>query len=239
LLRIHKFFFFRRPILRRKHKRHTSPHSVNCDETVGNISALYRRDKTRKTSNKINWLGVVVRLGVHIWRFPPDTANESNDITNSIMDGQLKDLLDLCYKFLPNFQSALDRLNDVFTTQLNTFHNQGTAFPPPAKLTATQPLQATNAFAATGNVHILILNNITGDVVNAINAGLTSTPASLNANSAMVLQAQTVGQGIAINERDSAVTVAGGQTRGFPIISASMIFSMSQVIPSNIQISQL
>jgi hypothetical protein len=55
----------------------------------------------------------------------------------------------------------------------------------------------------------------------------------------MVLQAQTVGQGIAINERDSAVTVAGGQTRGFPIISASMIFSMSQVIPSNIQISQL
>jgi len=181
----------------------------------------------------------VVRLGVHIWRFPPDTANESNDITNSILDGQLKGLLDSCYKILPNFQSALDRLNDVFTTQLNTFHNQGTAFPPPAKLTATQPLQATNAFAATGNVHILILNNITGDVVNAINAGLTGTPASLNANSAMVLQAQTVGQGIAINERYSAVTVAGGQTRGFPIISASMIFSMSQVIPSNIQISQL
>jgi len=215
---------------------------VNCDETVGNISALYRRDKSRKTSNKINWNGVVVRLGVHIWRFPPDTANESNDITNSILDGQLKGLLDSCYKILPNFQSALDRLNDVFTTQLNTFHNQGTAFPPPAKLTATQllqALQATNAFAATGNVHILILNNITSDVVNTINAGLTGTPASLNANSAMVLQAQTVGQGIAINERDSAVTVAGGQTRGFPIISASMIFSMSQVIPSNIQISQL
>ena len=181
----------------------------------------------------------MVRLGVYIWRFPPDTANESNDITNSILDGQLKGLLDLCYKILPNFQSALDRLNDVFTTQLNTFHNQGTAFPPSAKLTATQPLQATNAFAATGNVHILILNNITGDVVNPINAGLTGTPASLNANSAMVLQAQTVGQGIAINERDSAVTVAGGQTWGFPIISASIIFSMSQVIPSNIQISQL
>ena len=108
----------------------------------------------------------MVRLGVYIWRFPPDTANESNDITNSILDGQLKSLLDLCYKILPNFQSALDRLNDVFTTQLNTFHNQGTAFPPSAKLTATQPLQATNAFAATGNVHILILNNITGDVVN-------------------------------------------------------------------------
>ena len=164
----------------------------------------------------------MVRLGVHIWRFPPDTANESNDITNSILDGQLKGLLDLCYKILPNFLSALDRFNDVFTTQLNTFHintfhNQGTAFPPSAKLTATQPLQATNAFAATGNVHILILNNITGDVVNPINAGLTGTPASLNANSAMVLQAQTVGQGIAINERDSAVTVAGGQTRGFPL----------------------
>jgi hypothetical protein len=130
-------------------------------------------------------------------------------------------------------------LSDVFITQLNAFHNQGTAFPPPAKLTVTQPLQATDAFAATGNVHILMWNNITSDVVNAINAGITGTPASLNASVAMVLQAQTIGQGIAINERDSAVTVAGAQTRGFLIISVSIIFWMSQVIPSNIQISNL
>ena len=49
----------------------------------------------------------------------------------------------------------------------------------------------------------------------AINAGLTGTPASINANGELVLQALTAGQGVAINERDSAVTVAGGQTRGF------------------------
>jgi flagellar hook-associated protein 1 len=165
----------------------------------------------------------------------PDTTNGSNDITNGILDGQLKGLLDLRDRILPKFQAELDRLSDVFTTQLNAFHNQGTAFPPPATLTATQSFQSTDAFAATGNVRISILNQVTGnvvesldlnlaglgatatiaDVVNAINAGLTGTPASLNASGEMVLQAQTVGQGVAINERDSAVTVAGGQTRGF------------------------
>ncbi|MBT5109106.1 MAG: flagellar hook-associated protein FlgK [Rhodospirillaceae bacterium] len=165
----------------------------------------------------------------------PDTTNGTNDITNRILNGKLKAEIDLRDSILPNFQAELDRLSDVLTTQLNSLHNQGTAFPPPATLTGTQPVVATDAFTATGNVRISILNQNTGavvesvdinlgglgatatvaDVVTAINAGLTGTPASINANGELVLQALTAGQGVAINERDSAVTVAGGQTRGF------------------------
>jgi flagellar hook-associated protein 1 len=165
----------------------------------------------------------------------PDTTNGTNDITNVILDGKLKAGIDLRDNILPNFQAELDRLSDVLTTQLNSAHNKGTAFPPPISLTGTQPVAAADAFTATGNVRISILNQITGavvesvdinlgglaatatvaDVVTAINAGLTGTPASINANGQLVLQALTAGQGVAINERDSAVTVAGGQTRGF------------------------
>ncbi|MFT6580494.1 MAG: flagellar hook-associated protein 1 FlgK [Alphaproteobacteria bacterium] len=53
------------------------------------------------------------------------------------------------------------------------------------------------------------------DVVAAINAGLTGTPASISADGRLVIQAQTAGQGASINERDSAITVVGAETRGF------------------------
>ncbi len=164
----------------------------------------------------------------------PDLVNGSNDITNEIADGELKGLIDVRDTLLPNLQKELDRLTAVLKTQINTFHNQGTAFPPPATLTGTQTVAATDAFAGTGSVRVAVLNQTTGnvvefvdvnlaglgatatanDVVNAINAGLTGTPASINATGQFVLQAQAAGQGISINENTSAVTVIGGETRG-------------------------
>lgn len=164
----------------------------------------------------------------------PDLTNGTNDITTQIQDGELKGLIDVRDTLLPNLQKEIDRLTAVLKTQINTVHNQGTAFPPPATLTGTQTVAATDAFAGTGSARVAVLNQTTGavvefvdvnlaglgatatvnDVVNAINAGLTGTPASINAAGRLVLQAQTAGQGISINEDTSAVTVVGGETRG-------------------------
>jgi flagellar hook-associated protein 1 len=165
----------------------------------------------------------------------PETVNGSNDITNAIANGQIKAGIELRDSILPNLQSELDRLSDVLTSQINAAHNQGTAFPAPSVLTGTQPVAGTDAFTATGNLRIAILSQTDGsiiesvdinlgglgatatvsDVVTAINAGLTGTPASINASGQLVIQAQTAGQGVSINERDSAVTVVGAETRGF------------------------
>ena len=105
--------------------------------------------------------------------------------------------------------------------------------PPPSILTSSHNFAATDAFAGTGTARVAVLNQATGavvefvdvnlaglgatatvnDVINAINAGLTGTPAALNANGQLVLTAQSTGQGFAINENTSAVTVVGAEIR--------------------------
>lgn len=179
----------------------------------------------------------------------PDLVSGSNDITTQILDGEIKGLIDVRDTLLPNLQKELDRLTAILKTQINTVHNQGTAFPPPATLTGSQTVAATDAFIGTGSARIAVLNQTTGDVVefvdinlaglgatatvndvvNAINAGLTGTPASIDANGRLVLQAQTAGQGISINENTSAVTVAGGETRGL-----SHYFGLNDLFEANV-----
>ena len=134
---------------------------------------------------------------------------------------------------MPKLQKEIDRLSAVLKTQINTFHNQGTASPPPSILTGSHNFAATDAFAGTGTARVAVLNQATGavvefvdvnltglgatatvnDVINAINAGLTGTPAALNANGQLVLTAQSTGQGFVINENTSAVTVVGAEIR--------------------------
>jgi len=179
----------------------------------------------------------------------PDLVNGTNDITTEIADGELKGLIDVRDTLLPNLQKEIDRLTAVLKTQINTFHNQGTAFPPPATLTGSHAFAATDAFAGTGSARIAVLNQTTGavvefvdvnltglgatatvnDVVNAINAGLTGTPASLNASGQFVLQAQAAGQGISINENTSAATVVGAETRGL-----SHYFGLNDFFTANV-----
>lgn len=179
----------------------------------------------------------------------PDLVNGSNDITTEIADGRIKGLIDARDTDLPNLQKELDRLAAVLKSQINAIHNQGTAFPPPATLTGSQSFALTDAFAGTGSARIAVLNQTTGavvefvdvnlaglgatatvnDVVNAINAGLTGTPASLNASGQLVLQAQAAGQGIAINENTSAVTVVGAETRGL-----SHFFGLNDFFTANV-----
>ncbi len=165
----------------------------------------------------------------------PDLAAGSNDITTQINSGEFKGLIDARDTVLPNLQKELDRLASTLTTQINAIHNQGTAFPAPSTLTGSQTIAATDAFSGTGTVRIAILNQTTGavieftdinlaglgatatvnDVVTAINAGLTGTPASIDTNGKLIIQAQSANQGISINENTSAVTSVGSVTRGF------------------------
>lgn len=179
----------------------------------------------------------------------PDLVNGSNDITTQILDGELKGLIDVRDTLLPNLQKEIDRLAVTLKTQINTVHNQGTAFPPPDTLTGSQIIAGTDAFIGTGSARIAVLDQTTGnvvefvdlnlaglgatatvsDVVNAINAGLTGTPASIDATGHLVLQAQTAGQGISINENTSAVTVAGGETRGL-----SHYFGLNDLFQANV-----
>jgi flagellar hook-associated protein 1 FlgK len=179
----------------------------------------------------------------------PDSVNGTNDITTQISGGEFKGLIDTRDAILPNLQRELDRMTSTLTTRINALHNQGTAFPPPGTLTGSQTFGATDAFTGTGSVRIAVLDKTTGavieftdinlgglgatatvsDVVSAINAGLSGTPASIDAKGKLVIQAQSANQGIAINENTSAVTVIGGVTRGF-----SHFFGLNDFLVSDV-----
>ncbi|MDH3703841.1 MAG: flagellar hook-associated protein FlgK [Alphaproteobacteria bacterium] len=154
----------------------------------------------------------------------------ADDITNDISGGSIGALIALRDTILPNLQSEIDNLAHSLTTEFNRIHNTGTAYPPPQSLTGSFAFTGGDVFSATGSVRVAVLSQLDGtvvetldialggftsvnDVVAAIN-GMTNASATLNAQGQLVVSANAGGQGIAINELDSAVTAIGAETRG-------------------------
>lgn len=159
-----------------------------------------------------------------------DGSAAGDDITAEIAGGQIKALIDMRDRDLPNLQSEIDRLSQSLSDEINAVHNTGTAYPPPSSLTGSQSFGGGDVLSATGSVRVAIIDqsdgtvvetldialgplNTIGDLVTAID-GMANASASLDASGKLVINATTSGQGIAINEMDSAVTVVGSETRG-------------------------
>lgn len=159
-----------------------------------------------------------------------DGSAATDDITTQIASGRLKALIDLRDTDLPNLQSEIDRLARTLTDEINAVHNTGTAYPPPNSLTGTHSFASADVISATGSVRVAVIDQSDGsviettdialgaltsvnDIVTAID-GMTNAAASLDSAGKLVVNATTAGYGIAINELDSAITVAGSETRG-------------------------
>ncbi len=154
----------------------------------------------------------------------------ADDITDEIRGGSLKALIDMRDTELPNLQREMDELAQTLISEINKAHNAGTAYPPPSTLTGSQSFGSTDVFSATGSVRVAVLDQTTGVVVETLDIalgamttvddlrtainGMTNVTATFNAAGKLVVSAGSAGQGIAINELDSAVTTVGGETRG-------------------------
>lgn len=169
-----------------------------------------------------------------------------DDITNQITGGGIKALIDLRDTILPNLQSELDTLARTLTQEVNRVYNTGTAYPPPQSLTGSFTFAGGDVFSASGSVRVAVLDQLNGtvvetldialggltsvtDVVAAIN-GMANASATLNAQGQLVVSANAGGQGIAINELDSAVTVTGTETRGI-----SQFFGLNDLFRSDLK----
>ncbi len=170
----------------------------------------------------------------------------TDDITNNITGGSIGALIELRDTILPNLQSEIDNLAHSLTTEFNRIHNTGTAFPPPQSLTGSFAFTGGDIFSATGFVRVAVLNQLDGtvvetldidlsgfstvnDVVTAIDLAMGNASATLNAQGQLVVSADNSGQGIAINELDSAVTTVGAETRGL-----SHFFGLNDLFQSNL-----
>jgi len=174
-----------------------------------------------------------------------DGTAATDDITSEIAGGRLKALIDLRDTDLPNLQSEIDLLAQTITDQVNAAHNAGTAYPPPSTLTGTHSFDSADVLSATGSVRFAVIDQSDGtvvetldialgafttvnDVVTAID-GMTNASASLDTAGKLVVTASAAGNGIAINELDSAVTVSGSETRGI-----SHYFGLNDLFQANV-----
>lgn len=149
------------------------------------------------------------------------TTSNGIDITSRIKSGKLAALIELRDTLLVNEQSKLDEYANVLSSTVNGAFNEGTSYPPRATLTSdSKGLSAADAFSATGNVRIAVVNSsgvvqsytdvdlsayaTVGALVTALN-GLAGMSASLNANGELVINADNSGEGIAMNQLNSSV----------------------------------
>ena len=159
-------------------------------------------------------------------------AGVSSAVVNNVTGGHLKGLLDVRDKVLPDLDAQISTLASTVRSEYNALHNSGSSFPAVNSLTGTRSVTNGDAFAATGNLRIAVLNADGTLVADAVDIDLTATGATtvgalvatintaLGANGSaavvngkLVISATDSTKGIAINTRDSKVT---GTTQGFP-----------------------
>jgi len=91
----------------------------------------------------------------------------SNDITNEIVEGNIKGLIELRDSVLPNLQAEIDELASDLRDVFNQVHNRGVAFPGAQEYSGTRifirPTEQTMTLDAGGDDTKLILFNSTGD----------------------------------------------------------------------------
>jgi flagellar hook-associated protein 1 FlgK len=151
------------------------------------------------------------------------------DITQDIRSGRLAGLLEIRDHTLVDLQAEIDRLAEVLRDQINGLHNDGTAVPPPTSLTGSHSFSASDAPAMTGTFRVAVVDP-DGLVVESLDVDLTALAppdigtlvtqidAMANASATIDAAGQVVitaggGNGIAVNDMDSAVTT-GNTTMG-------------------------
>jgi flagellar hook-associated protein 1 FlgK len=147
----------------------------------------------------------------------------SKDITEEIKSGTIAGLLTMRDETLPAVQDELDALAARLIETVNTLTNGGTASPAPGGLTGTTAVVASDALGGSGILRVAVVDDggtvqshqdidlslyaTVGDLVTALDS-LSGLSASLDAEGHLTITADTDGQGVALNEMDSAI---GGQ----------------------------
>lgn len=155
-------------------------------------------------------------------------GDPTKDLTTVITGGKLGALIQARDEEFPAFQQALDELTGQMRDQINAIHNEGTSYNVPNTLMGTRiGLGPGTAVVGSGTVSVAIVDRATGnlventiidlsgvtavaDVINQINATANAT-ASLDANGALNIQANSAGYGIAIaSTSDPVATITDG-----------------------------
>lgn len=148
-------------------------------------------------------------------------------LESRIRGGEIRGLIDLRDKVLPDLAEQIGLIGATLAEQLNAVHNDSAAVPPPASLIGRNTgLFAGDPLNFTGNATIAIVDaqgalvqrldlNLAsiatvGDLVTAINAGLGGAATASFTNGALSIVASG-GNGVAIMQDPSAPASRGGR----------------------------
>ncbi len=158
------------------------------------------------------------------------SSGNSTTVASDVLSGKIEGLLQARDHELYDLARQVEAYAAALRDQINAVHNQGVGFPPPASLTGTRTVAATDAFQATGSVRIAVLDGdglivtaadidllalgatTVADLITTINAALGGDATASIVNGKLVIAATNSGNGIAINDSGTAETMTG---RGF------------------------
>ncbi len=102
-----------------------------------------------------------------------DPSTGQPDLTTNFKRGGIAALINMRDKTLPTLANQLEDVAKRLTFEVNKFHNQGTAYPPPQTLIGTNRIEAADPFYADGWLRIGILNN-NGHYVDYVDVDMTA-----------------------------------------------------------------
>ncbi len=127
-----------------------------------------------------------------------------NDITNELRGGQLKGLVDLRDKVLPNLQSQLDELAAEMRDTFNQVHNRGVSFPGAQDYTGSRifvrPTEQTLAFSGTTDATVALFDADGNQTAQTTMRTLIGSASSTISNAASVLQTWLRANGAAVTD---------------------------------------
>jgi flagellar hook-associated protein 1 FlgK len=163
-------------------------------------------------------------------RFDPESGNSLGTpiaLESHIRGGEMRGLLDMRDKVLPDLAEQLGAVAAGLSEQLNAIHNNSAAVPPPATLTGRNTgLDAADALNFTGNVSIAVVDaqgalvqrldldlstlSTVGDLVSAINGGLGGAATATFTNGVLSISASG-GNGVAMLQDPATPASRGGR----------------------------
>jgi len=171
--------------------------------------------------------------------FPPLTLQRTNPeggndvgtavaLEGRIRSGEMRGLLTMRDKALPDLAEQLGAVAAALTEQLNAAHNDSAAVPPPASLTGRNTgLASGDPLNFTGNATIAVVDSqgalvqrldldlstfaTVGALVTAINTGLGGAGTASFTNGVLTISASGAGNGIAMQQDPTTPASRGGR----------------------------
>lgn len=191
---------------------------------VSDLSSEFRYDGPATVST------TTVFPSLMLQRLNPEGGNSGPPVAmeGRIAGGELRGLLDLRDRRLPDLAEQLGQVGSALAEQINAVHNDSSSVPAPRTLSGTNTgLLSTDALNASGFVRVAVVDaqgqlvqqlnldtstlSTVGDLVTAINTGLSGSATASFVNGSLSITANNAAHGVATLQDPTSPALRGGR----------------------------